>query len=162
MKKYFISLIATLFLMPHHTVADDCKSQKIAKEFLTSLLDKDEKEIIEYMGSSKIFLTDGKINEDIQYFLYEEKNDSDGWKSITEISRLDALSIKIIEQEKNVITVLFYPKKFEASLMNISFLQNEWMKKYFSCEFEVINNKWEFYQSFCFAETDGPFPSPEG
>ena len=132
-----------------------------AEEFLGYLLVRDEKSIIKYMGDSEIFLTDGKISQDIIDFLYAG-NKQGGWKSVLEIAKLDKVSIKLIKQKNNVITVLFYPRKYSNQMNDLSFLENEWMKKYFACEFEIINGTWEFYQNVCFAETDGPYPPEYG
>ncbi|MDH5434805.1 MAG: hypothetical protein OEY19_12750 [Gammaproteobacteria bacterium] len=127
-----------------------------AKTFLSILLNKDEKGIIQYMGKSDVFLTNGKINEDIMDFLYKSEQ---AWKSVNDIAAIDKLNFKIIPQESEVVTVIYYPEKFKNKIEDIQFLEKEWMEKYFACEFEEIDGKWTFYQNVCFAETGGPFHS---
>lgn len=128
-----------------------------AKKFLVHLLTKNEKKLIEYEEGQKIFSSEGKINGDIYDFLYTSSANS---KSVVEIAKMDKISIKVIKQKENVVTVLFYPKKFHRAINNdVTFLENEWMKKYFACEFVIRNGELKFYYNFCFAETGGPFHS---
>lgn len=128
-----------------------------AKKFLTHLLTKNEAKLIEYEDGQNIFSSEGKINGDIYDFLYTSKTNS---KSVVEIAEMDKVLIKVIKQKGNVVTILFYPKKFQWVINNdLTFLEKEWMKKYFACEFVIRRGELKLHYSFCFAETGGPFHS---
>ncbi|MBC3832311.1 hypothetical protein H8K33_12375 [Undibacterium amnicola] len=130
-----------------------------ARKFLAHLLSKNEAKLIEYEDEQNIFSSEGKINGDIYDFLYTSKTNS---KSVVEIAEMDKVLIKVIKQKGNVVTILFYPKKFQWEINNdLTFLEKEWMKKYFACEFVIHRSKLKFHYSFCFAETGGPFHSEQ-
>lgn len=155
-------LILTLFCSFSVAGLAKAKESKVnveAKKFLVHLLAKNEMKLIGYEEGKKIFSSDGKINKDIYDFLYTSTTNS---KSVVEIAKMDKILIKVIKQKGNVVTILFYPKKFHQAINNdVTFLENEWMKKYFACEFVIRNGELKLYYNFCFAETDGPFQSTQ-
>lgn len=160
--KMKILLMLTLFFLFNvfgfaNAKAKDSKESVEAKKFLVHLLTKNEMKLIEYEDGQKIFSSEGKLNEDIYDFLYTSTTNS---KSVVEIAKIDKILIKVIKQKESIITVLFYPKKFHWAINNdVNFLENEWMKKYFACEFVNRNGELKLYYNFCFAETGGPFHS---
>ncbi len=126
-------------------------------KFLGYLISRNEAKLAEFEDGNPIFSSNGKLNNDIYNFLYKPNSPS---KSTIEITKLDRLKIKIVKQSDNVITVLFYPKKYHWSInRDPAFLERQWMKKYFACEFKVLGDKLKLFHNFCFAETDGPFPA---
>lgn len=128
------------------------------RNFALHLLDRNEHVLVKkYASSAPSFTTDGKLNQDIHDFLYNQ-HASEGWSSVQDIVTPEDMAIKLISQKGNVVTALFFKEQYEEDANDIEFLRNEWMKKYFACEFEVVGDNLFFYQNICFAETDGPFP----
>lgn len=128
-----------------------------AKSFLESLLAKNEEKLIEFTGHRERFFSGSKLNSDFYDFLYKPEP---GRNSVVEIANLDKILVKIVKQKNGKIIVLYYPQKYSRQVNNdVKFLQQEWMNKYFACEFTVRGAKLILEQNFCFAETDGPFPA---
>ena len=171
-QKLFVYLLMSLpiicvgFGLPdekNHAFSDESVIGDVrkARVFLEHLLARDEESIVKYLGKSRAFHSGDKLNQEIYDFLYRRKMGEE-WKSVLEIASLGSLGIKIVPQGSNVITVLYFPTRFQTEIEDERFLVNEWMKKYFACEFEAVGDGWEFYQNVCFAETDGPFPPEYG
>jgi len=131
--------------------------QAEAQKFLTALLSKDERALIAFEGDEEVFSDGVHLNEDIVDFLYGRKGDKT--KSLLDIARMGKISIKVIQQPDNYFIVLFYPHKFKKRVdFSVTFIETQWMKKYFACAFRWANGQLVLHHNFCFAETDGPFP----
>ena len=129
------------------------------EEFLTYLLGQNEEVLVEkYADNSPSFSVDDKLNEEISNFLYEPRSENSQDKSVLQLTIGGRPLFKIVPQDHGVLTILFFNAGDEHNLEKLAFLQNEWMKRYFACEFEVVDGELHFYQNICFAETDGPFP----
>lgn len=132
-----------------------------ARDFLTALLSIDEETLAtKYASNSKSFTKEGKLNREIYSFLYDDKDGE--YLPVTKIVSSSDAYIKVIPQGQERYIALFMREKLRENASSISFLENEWMKKYFACEFELANGELTFYQNICFAESGGPFPPDYG
>ena len=126
--------------------------------FIIHLLARDEEYIVKnYLDSSPTFSNNGRLTKAVASFLYESDS-SIGKKSIQDVTSKREFSKKIIWQNKQTFTVIVTDKGDFNNLSNLTFLESEWMKKYFACEFVVKDDSILLYQNVCFAETGGPFP----
>lgn len=129
-------------------------------EFVLALLGRDEEHVVkEYLRSSPTFSVDGKFTRNISNFLYEQDAGS-GKKSILDFVSKVNFRTKLIWQSNRVFTLIITSEEHYGQLNELSFLQNQWMKKYLACEFVLVEERIELFQSVCFAETGGPF-SPD-
>ena len=162
MRVLYPIFLTLFFVFSCSSVADQKKVvEKKSVEFLSSLLLKDEKVLAsKYATGSRTFTQDNKLNPEIFSFLYGEK--LDGFFNVTSIVDTGDLHIEVVPQRDERYIVLFTKLKYKDDISNMSFLENQWMKKYFACEFELINDELVFYSNICFAETGGPFPSDYG
>jgi hypothetical protein len=127
-------------------------------EFILDLLDRNEEKLVKkYLESSPNFSLNGKLTKDIANFLYNTDSKS-GMQSVLNIVSKNNFRAKIIWQKEDKFTVVVIDESKYDKLNELSFLENEWMKQYFACEFILRGDLILLYQNVCFAETDGPFP----
>lgn len=130
--------------------------QAEAQKFLSALLSKDERKLIVFEGDEQAFSDGTRLNRDIYDFLYRQGSKT---KSVLDIARMGRISIKILQQPDNSFIAVFYPHSFKRRVdTSVTFLETQWMEKYFACAFRWSNGRLVLHQNFCFAETDGPFP----
>lgn len=139
----------------HETMANgDLSDKKQAEVFLGYLLQNDQEKLLSYTQDPALYATDGKLHQQINDFLYLSRN---GMRAVIDIARMGDLKTRLVYQPDNRITVIYVPSRYEAELSKEEFLQAEWMRKYFACEFYAHEGGWKLANNFCFAETDGPF-----
>lgn len=158
--KFKYSLLTLLLLLSScsWTVKKDISLKEKVNEFLTILIQKDEQTLVsKYASGSASFSQNGKLNPDIYRFLYENKDEN--YRPVTNIVDQDDYYIKVIPQANGSYIALFTKNKYKEQASSTYFLENEWMKKYFACEFELVEGELSFKHNICFAETGGPFQS---
>lgn len=130
--------------------------QAEAQKFLSALLSRDERALIAFGDDEQVFSDGVRLNQDIADFLYRRTGEKN--KSVLDIARMGRISIKVIPQPDSSFIALFYPNKFKKRVdTSVTFLQTQWMERYFACAFRWSNGQLVLHQNFCFAETDGPF-----
>lgn len=127
-------------------------------EFVINLLSRNEVFIVEnYLESSPSFSENNHFTKDVAKFLYESNSES-GTSSVLDIVTENNFAIKILWQSEIIFTAIVVSRDNFKELNDLNFLQHEWMRKYFACEFIVKDDAVLLYQNVCFAETGGPFP----
>ncbi|GAA0586307.1 hypothetical protein [Rhizomicrobium electricum] len=130
----------------------------IAKAFLTALLSRDERTLRSFGAA---FFEGGKLDKETNDFLYKA-DPKHKKRSIAQIAADGDLEIVLVRQRAGIVTVIYVPKQYRAGAMKMSFLEQEWMNKYFACEFDTTKPHWVLHYNFCFSETDGPYPAEGG
>lgn len=119
----------------------------------------------DYVSPPENFFSDGKLTPDIETFLYDgpelRKRDKE-FRSIAEIAQLGAHTVKTVLQADGRITFYWIPKKYLTDANEGAFFDDAWMKKYFACEFHLVDGKYKLAFNFCFAQTGGPHHPPYG
>jgi hypothetical protein len=135
---------------------EDAKPHEVvAREFLEALMTHD-------VGTLRSFASNfgggqqSQWDSEIEEFLFRDAGD---WLSVTSIAKIAPLEIVIVYQSDVQFLALYVPKSSMKSVKSDEFLQTQWMKKYFACQFKKTAGSWKLYMNFCFAETDGPYPS---
>ena len=137
------------------TKEDATSHEVVAREFLEALMTHD-------VGALKSFASEfgggqqHQLDPEIEEFLFRDAGD---WLSVTSIAEIAPLEIVIVYQNDVQFLALYVPKSSMRSVTSDEFLQTQWMKKYFACQFKKTAGSWKLYMNFCFAETDGPYPS---
>lgn len=127
-----------------------------ARRFLKYVLEKNERELIKFAEPSGRYFKGTRLKGEIFTFLYSSQGQ---WRSVNDIAKMGKLLVKIVKQDDGRIIVIYYPQKYYLPVnADVRFLESEWMRKYFACEFEVRDRRLLLGENFCFAETDGPFP----
>lgn len=128
----------------------------VANKFKDALLTRDYDVLRDFSGVGDTVFFDGdKLDKDIYDFLYTERSSIDGG-SIIKISK-SPLITRIIPQKNGVFTAIYIQRKYQEQWKDQYFLESQWMKSYFACEFIWNGERYLLYQNFCFAETGGPF-----
>ena len=69
-----------------------------------------------------------------------------------------AMDGKEMSREGHVFSILFYRKSFAARLADKTYLENEYMKTFFVCNFDDTSGRWILsHPIMCFDETEGPY-----
>lgn len=140
--------------------AADEKSSPVeaqARALLNALISKDDAGLQSRAVDTSKFFAGGKLRTGVEDFLY--KNRGEG-RSILEIARLGKTQVKLIPRSSDRYIAIYFPTQ-DANLVNgnPAYLKEQWMKRYFACEFSVVNGAAKLADHFCFAETSGPFAS---
>ncbi|WMW78917.1 hypothetical protein RF679_09580 [Undibacterium cyanobacteriorum] len=158
---FAISFFTLVFTNSAEAKANERNLHAQVNQFLVYLLTKNEGKLAAYEVGERTFSSKGKLDSEIYDFLYKSEPAPSEWKSIIEIAKMDKLQVKLIKQDDGSIFVLFFPEKYRRSVnSDVTFLEEQWMKKYFACQFDLHGGKIKLKYNFCFADTDGPF-APE-
>jgi hypothetical protein len=133
----------------------DSEQERKALTFVRALLSKDLHSLKKYGVTDEFFMPSGKLRPEIHDFLYGK---IPGWRSAREIAEDGKLTAVVVPQDDNQVIVIYVSKERKERLKDIEFLQSEWMKQYFACQFDTREDPWKLHMNFCFAETDGPYP----
>jgi hypothetical protein len=104
-----------------------------ATQFLKALLARDERSLRPYGPG---FFENGKLNQTTRGFLYTP-DPAHKKHSVNQIAADGDLQIVLLHQKAKIVTVIYVPKKYKPGLKKQSFLEDEWMNKYFVCEFDT-------------------------
>jgi hypothetical protein len=152
---------------PNETLGTSSASQPVTRDdvassFIEALLRKDYAALRPYAGGDGSgFFVGERLDPEIESFLYQD-DPASGTRSASQIVGAEGYRFKIIPQEDQVFTVLYVRSEDFPNLESAEFLEAEWMKRYFACEFIADGARYRLHQNFCFAETDGPFPGDYG
>lgn len=139
----------------------DQQMKNTANHLLNSLQKKDFQSLRNFArGSEEKFFNEKMLRKEIYNFIYHSQAAVYlGIKNYND-KKNDTIRAKYIPQEKERYILIFYLESDESKLLNIKFLEEQWMKKYIACDL-IKSQEGEliFYENFCFAETGGPFPT---
>ncbi len=130
----------------------------VAKAFLAALLSRDERTLRSF---GQGFFEGGNLDKETNDFLYKA-DPKHKKRSVVQIAAEGDLEVVLVRQKAGIVTVIYVPKQHRAGVKKMSFLQQEWMNKYFACEFDTTKPQWVLHYNFCFSETDGPYPAEGG
>lgn len=145
---------ATESIAPEASIED---LDAVAQQLLSALLSKDADVIQRLEPSPGAYVENDELRPEIVAFL-DSSNPSTGRRSLHQLSELGNLDVVIAAQGENRAFAIYVPHRFRDRVGDPDFLETRWLRDYFACEFRATPSGWKLGGSFCFDETDGPYP----
>ncbi len=135
-----------------------------ARELVAAIRARDDQTLLTFLESPSNHSRNGKLEPTITEFLFDgtaiRKYWAENAKSPAELLALgDPHIVMRPTDEKEAIVFFVAPQFAEEAGAGDPFYRSNFMRKYFACRFDKTAYGWKMKYSFCYAETEGPFPN---
>ena len=137
----------------------------VSNELLEAVRAQDMAALLSIFRSPEHYRSDEKVMAEVKGFFWDGEwirwAIQDG-KTIYEIAMSEDLVPIGLRQLDGTYLVIYMPKSQVSVMDSPGFLENQWMKKYFACEFGEVEGVWKLVKNLCFYGSGGPYQEPYG
>ena len=137
----------------------------VSNQLLEAVRAQDVAALLSIFASSRDYQGDEEVMADLRDFFWDgewiKRNFPDG-KTIYEIAMSEEIFQIGLLQPDSTFIVIYMPKSQISGMGSPGFFENQWMKKYFACEFGKVEGVWKLVKNLCFYGSGGPYQEPYG
>lgn len=135
------------------------------ENFLQELRAKNYPALSDYVTDPQRFFVEDKLQPSLQDFVYGGDGGfivSKGFSPLITILEMGPYVVRTSEPASGAVIFHVIPMIYAHEADGIDFYKDEWMRKYFACEFSSVDSRWQMRLNFCFGDSGGPYHRPYG
>lgn len=135
--------------------------KKFFETFLEHVVARDAQKLASYFESPACCLVDGELDEAAYALAYGPGGAARGldhpWIPIVEILGLGPYSVEVKIDSPSYVLFVVVPDIYAHETESKDFWYDQFMIKYFACDFDFKDGRYVLSTMFCFSETGGPW-----
>ncbi len=160
-----VLLIGLVLFMLSSPLRAEEEWRGVSNQLLEAVRARDPAALLSIFKSPEHYRGDEKVMAEVKGFFWDGEwirwAIQDG-KTIYEITMSEEIFQIGLLQPDGTFIVIYLPKSQVSAMGSPGFFENQWMKKYFACEFGKVEGVWKLVKNLCFYGSGGPYQEPYG
>jgi len=150
---------------PNRTECDSCTPTELANFLAKAILSQDVEKLRRLSREPSNFQADGALSRSVHTLLYDDNvkfGNGEHRISLSSILHGDFVTRVIPSARSQNLYIIYYIRSdFFRLAGDVDFSkrlwQESWQRGYHACKIQRVGSEWKVINSFCYAETGGPY-----